>query len=141
MRTMELTLEPVVPMLRKCRDGRMRFNRGYRSPMKGKTLEELYGEERAREIRMKMSEKQKGHPNYFSGGANAKPCVAIHGGRLVARFASGRDAAACMGVTANSVCRWLKGTQKPGNGWLWFYEEDSRMWGEMLGEGDVMPAP
>ena len=95
---MELTLESVVPVLRKCRDGRMRFNKGYTSPMKGKTLEELYG------------------------------------GRLVARFASGREAAACLGVTANAVCCWLKGKARPRNGWMWFYEEDSRRWGELINQ-------
>ena len=131
---MELTLEPVVPVLRKCRDGRMRFNKGYTSPMKGKTLEELYGEERAREIRLKMGRKQKGHPNYFSGEANRKACVALHGGRLVARFASGREAAGRLGVTADAVCRWLKGKARLKNGWMWFYEEDSRRWGELINQ-------
>lgn len=43
---MELRLDPVVPMLVRCKDGRMRFNKGYHSPNKGKTYAEIFGEEK-----------------------------------------------------------------------------------------------
>ena len=129
---MELHLDPIIPMLRKCRDGRMRFNRGYRSPMKGKTLEELYGEERAREIIAKRSEKAKGHPNYCSGLVNAKPCVAIFEGRIVARFPSVKHASRALGISYTGVRRWLDGTFKPRNGWQWFYENESYKWCDLI---------
>lgn len=56
---MELHLDPIIPMLRKGPDGRPRFNKGYHSPNKGKTYVEIFGEERAREIIAKRSEKLK----------------------------------------------------------------------------------
>ncbi len=130
---MELRLDPVVPMLIRGKDGRMRFNKGYHSPNKGKTYAEIFGEERAREILRKRSEKQKWHKNYnVNNICHSKPCVAIHEGRLVARFHTCKDAAKAVGVSYTGICRWLKGINKPKNGWQWFYEDESWKWGRLI---------
>ena len=133
---MELRLDPVVPRVVRGKDGRMRFNKGYHSPMKGKTFAEIYGEERARQITRKMSARQKGHPNYNPRAslAHARPCVAVHAGRLVARFGSCVGAARALGVSKNQVSRWLGGVNKPRNGWRWFYEDESRKWAELVNQ-------
>ena len=129
---MELQLDPIIPMLRKGQDGRPRFNKGYHSPNKGKTYAEIFGEERAREIITKRSEKAKGHPNYCSGHAHAKPCVAIFEGRIVARFPSVKHASRALGISYTGVRRWLDGTFKPRNGWKWFYENESYKWCDLV---------
>ena len=130
---MELQLDPIIPMLRKGPDGRPRFNKGYHSPNKGKTYAEIFGEERAREIISKRSEKSKGHPNYCSGLAHAKPCVAISEGRIVARFDSCKDAAKVLGINYTNIRRYLKGIIKnPRNGWQWFYESESYKWCDLI---------
>lgn len=63
-----------------------------------------------------------------------RPCVAVHAGRLVARFGSCVEAARAMGVSKNQVSRWLHGTNKPRNGWQWFYEDESRKWAELVNQ-------
>ncbi|HIY88183.1 MAG TPA: hypothetical protein H9824_05710 [Candidatus Bacteroides pullicola] len=100
--------------------------------MKGKTLEEIYGIERGSEMRRRMCEYQKGHPNYAKKGVNAKPCVAIHNGRIAARFPSQIDAANAIGVSFQTVNDWVRGKYKPKNGWQWFYEAESWKWCDIL---------
>lgn len=46
---MELHLDPIIPVTRVV-NGHNVFNKGYRHGMKGKTFEEYYGEERAKEV-------------------------------------------------------------------------------------------
>ena len=130
---MELQLDPVIPMIVRGKDGRPKFNRGYHSPMKGKTYDEIYGEERARELKRIRSEKLKGHKDYNVCKIHRiVPCVAIHQGRIVARFPSCAQAAKTIGVTRNQITRWIKGRNKPKNGWQWFYEAESWKWCDLL---------
>ena len=46
---MELHLDPIIPVTRVV-NGHNVFNKGYRHGLRGKTYEEYYGEERAKEI-------------------------------------------------------------------------------------------
>ena len=130
---MELQLEPEIPRrVRSKTSNKWVFNRGHKSPTKGKTLEEIYGIERGSEFRRRMCEKQKGHPNYAKKGVNAKPCVAIHDGRLIARFPSQIEAASAIGVAFQTVNDWIRRKYKPKNGWQWFYEAESWKWCDLL---------
>ena len=92
---MELQLDPVIPMHRKCKDGHVRFNRGYISPNRGKTFDEIFGKERSKEIRMKISIAKKSNHGYMS--MRSKPCLAIKDGKIVAIFPSTADASRKMG--------------------------------------------
>lgn len=129
---MELRLDPIIPVTRVV-NGHNVFNKGYRHGLRGKTYEEYYGEERAKEIRKRHSEALKGHPYWSNGLAAAKPCVAIKDGKIAARFSSCAEAARAVGVNYATVRKYLKGKiAKPKNGWKWFYEDESRIWGELL---------
>ena len=79
---MELHLDPIIPVTRVV-NGHNVFNKGYRHGLRGKTYEEYYGEERAKEIRKRHSEALKGHPYWSNRRAAAKPCVVIHQGKKV----------------------------------------------------------
>lgn len=129
---MELHLDPIIPMHRKCPDGRKRFNKGYHSPMKGKTFAEIYGEERARELLNARSKRMKGHPNYSSTLANSKPIVAIYGGKIVARFPSLKHASLAVGVCYTQISKYLHRVNKPKNGWQWFFENESWKWCDLI---------
>ena len=114
---MELHLDPIIPVTRVV-NGHNVFNKGYRHGLRGKTYEEYYGEERAKEIRKRHSEALKGHPYWSNRRAAAKPCVVIHQGRLLGRFDSRR---------------YLKGRiRQPKNGWQWFYENESYKWCDLI---------
>lgn len=129
---MELHLDPIIPVTRVV-NGHNVFNKGYRHGMKGKTFEEYYGEERAKEIKRKMSESLKGHPCWTKNKAASKPCVAISEGRIVARFDSCKDAAKALGINYTNIRRYLKGIIKsPRNGWQWFYESESYKWCDLI---------
>lgn len=128
---MELRLEPERPRFRKNGAGeKMVFNKGYTSPWKGSTFESYFGKERAEEIRCKMSRAQAGKKR---GGksANAKPVVAIENGRLVARYNSSRIAAQRLGVSCNTISRWLQKRYKCRLGWSWYFEADPA-WMELV---------
>lgn len=131
---MELRLDPVVPMHRRDKNGHVIFNKGYRHAMRGKTYEEFFGEERAKEIRKKQSEAQKGRPRRHDPLAAAKPCIAIDGqGRVAARFPSAVEAARRLGLHCATVRRYLRGDiKRPGNGWRWFYEKESWKWCDLV---------
>ena len=63
---------------------------------------------------------------------HCKPCLAIHGGKIVARFPSTVDAGKQMGLNKNTIQKYIKGKTKPGNGWRWFYEAESWKWAELI---------
>ena len=127
---MELQLEPIIPMTRVI-NGHNSFNKGYKHPIRGKTYEEYYGEEKAFKKRLKMSQSQKGHPGHGNKAAS-KPCVAIHDGRIMARFNSAVEASECLGLNTATIRRYLKNVIKPKNAWQWFYEKESYKWGKLL---------
>lgn len=127
---MELQLEPIIPMTRVI-NGHNSFNKGYKHPIRGKTYEEYYGEEKALEKRLKMSQSQKGHPGHGNKAA-AKSCVAIYNGKIMARFESAFEASQCLGLSYATVRRYLKNRIKPKNGWQWFYEKESYKWVDLL---------
>ena len=124
---MELHLDPIIPVTRVV-NGHNVFNKGYRHGLRGKTYEEYYGEERAKEIRKRHSEALKGHPYWSNRTANAKACVVIYEGRLIARFESATQAAKSLGLNYSTVRRYLKSHIRPKNGWRWFYEKESWKW-------------
>lgn len=129
---MELYLDPIIPVTRVV-DGHNVFNKGYRHGIRGKAYEEYYGEEKGRAKRMKQSQTLKGHPYWSNGLAAAKPCVAIKDGKIAARFNSCIEAARALGVNYATVRKYLKGKiANPKNGWKWFYEDESRIWGELI---------
>lgn len=128
---MELTLDPVIPMHRKCPDGHVRFNRGYISPNRGKTFDEIFGKERSKEIRMKISRAKKSNPGYMSM-RRSKPCLAINGGKIIAIFPSTADASRKMGLHRTAVQKYIHQKAKPKNGWQWFYEAESWKWAELI---------
>ena len=105
---MELHLDPIIPVTRVV-NGHNVFNKGYRHGLRGKTYEEYYGEERAKEIRKRHSEALKGHPYWSNRRAAAKPCVVIHQGRLLGRFDSVIDASMSLGINYATARRYLKG--------------------------------
>lgn len=120
----ELTLDPVVPRF-KTVNGKKLFNRGHTPVIKGKTLEEYHGSEKAREIRRKMRESHLGHPYY--GGcekSRAKAVVIINGGELIGRFSSIKVASQKAGVSYDCAKGYVRKKYKPKNGWLWFLEND-----------------
>ena len=120
---MELTFSPKIPTTRVV-NGRNIFNKGYHHGIRGKTYEEYYGEEIGRKKRENMSRSLKGHPFWSNGDAAAKKCLAIHNGKVVARFSSAKKASELMNVDYSTVRRWLKHKVKPKNGWIWYYEND-----------------
>lgn len=129
---MELKLDPVIPVTRVV-NGHNVFNKGYRHGIRGKTYEEYYGEEIGRKKREKMSKKMKGHPYWSNNKAAAKPCVVIYQGKLLGRFDSAIEASRALGMNYATIRKYLKGKIKnPKNGWKWFYEDESWIWGELL---------
>lgn len=129
---MELHLDPVIPVTRVV-NGHNVFNKGYRHGIRGKTYEEYYGEEAGRKKRENMRRKMIGHPYWSNRNAAAKPCVAIHEGRIVARFESATQAAKSLGLNYATVRRYLKGRiQNPKDGWQWFYEKESWKWCDLI---------
>lgn len=105
---MELHLGPIIPVTRVV-NGHNVFNKGYRHGLRGKTYEEYYGEERAKEIRKRHSEELKGHPYWSNRRAAAKSCVVIHQGKLLGRFDSVIDASMSLGINYATARRYLKG--------------------------------
>lgn len=129
---MELKLDPVIPVTRVV-NGHNVFNKGYRHGIRGKTYEEYYGEEIGRKKREKMSKKMKGHPYWSNNKAAAKPCVVIYQGKLLGRFDSVIEASRVLGMNYATIRRYLKRKIKnPKNGWKWFYEDESRIWGVLI---------
>ena len=129
---MELHLDPIIPVTRVV-NGHNVFNKGYRHGLRGKTYEEYYGEERAKEIRKRHSEALKGHPYWSNRRAAAKPCVVIHQGRLLGRFDSVIDASRSLGINYATARRYMKGRiRQPKNGWQWFYENESYKWCDLI---------
>ena len=127
---MELHLDPVVPMLIRGKDGRPRFNRGHTNPNRGKTFDEIFGKERSKEIRLKISQYKKS--NHGDMRIHCKPCLAIHDGKIIARFPSTVDAGKQMGLNKSTIQKYIKGKTKPSNGWRWFYEAESWKWAELI---------
>ena len=79
---------------------------------------------------MKISKHKKA--NHGDMRIHCKPCLAIHGGKIVARFPSTIDAGKQMGLNKSTIQKYIKGKTKPGNGWRWFYEAESWKWAELI---------
>ena len=120
-------------MLIRGKDGRPRFNRGYRCPYKGMTFDEYYGKERAAQIRRNMKANwHKPGRKHHKGSNYNKPCVAIHAGRIVARFPNIMQASSLTGISYSHLCKSVKRNITSRNGWRWFYEAESWKWAELL---------
>lgn len=120
---MELTLSPVIPTTRVI-NGHNVFNKGYHHGIRGKTYEEYYGEEAARKKKEKMSKSMTGRKRDCKCDGAAKKVVAIHNGKVVARFSSAYKASLILGLNYTTIRKYIKGKVKPKNGWKWFYEKD-----------------
>lgn len=129
---MELHLDPIVPMLRKNEKGCYIFNKGYVHPIRGKTYEEYYGQEKGKEKREAQSRKLKGHPYWGGSKAHSRPCVAIHEGKLLARFPTIKEAGECTGVNEATIRKYIGGKIRARNGWQWFYENESYKWCDLV---------
>lgn len=127
---MELTLPPEIPMTRVV-NGRHVFNKGYHHGMKGKTYEEFYGEELAKQMKKTKSEKLKGHKFWGNADAASKRVVAIKNGEIVGMFGSATKAAKAAGVSYATIRDYIKGRSKPKNGIKWFYEKDNNWYEEL----------
>ena len=131
---MELQLDPIIPMrVRSKTCKKMVFNKGYIHPIRGKTYEEYYGEEKGRAKRENQSRKMKGHRPWGNPQGASKPCLAIKGGKIIARFPSAVGAARVLGLRESTIRRYIKGKiRHPANGWQWFYEAESWKWCDIL---------
>ena len=128
---MELYLDPIIPMTRVI-NGHNSFNKGHHSPRKGKTLAELFGEEKAREILRKMSEGRKKVGSRGGRGNYHKPCVAIKDGKIGARFKDIRQASQYTGLSYSYLRKGVKRNVVSKNGWQWFYEKESWKWCDLI---------
>lgn len=124
---MELTLEPTRRQRYKAPNGKYLFCKGYVPKWAGKTLEECYGEQRAAEIKKKMSEKKKGRKNPHKPG-RVTPVIVIYQGKIIAQFPSTMEAERRTGIDTERISRYLRHGVKPRNGWKWFYEKDVEKW-------------
>lgn len=129
---MELQLDPIVPMLIRGKDGKPKFNRGHRCPYKGMTFDEYYGKERAGQIRRNMKANWHTPGRRHKGGNCNKPCIAIHDGRIVARFPNVRQASSLTGISYSHLCRAVNKNITSRNGWRWFSEAESWKWCDLL---------
>ena len=129
---MELTLDPIIPMLIRGKDGKPKFNRGHHCPYKGKTFEEHYGVERAKQIKQNMRNNWHTPGRKHKGGNYNKPCVAICNGKLVARFKNLRQASDSTGMCYDHIGKAVKKNTVSKNGWQWFYEKESWKWCDLI---------
>lgn len=127
---MELTLPPEIPMTRVV-NGHNVFNKGYHHGMKGKTYEEFYGEELAKQMKNTKSEKLKGHKFWGNANAASKKVIAIKNGKIIAMYESAVEAARYAGVSYCTIRDYIKGRCKPKNGIKWFYEKDNNWYEEL----------
>lgn len=121
---MELTLPPEIPITRLV-NGRNVFNKGYHHGMKGKTYEEYYGEELAKQMKKTKSEKLKGHKFWGNANAASKKVIAIKNGKIIARYESAVEAARYACVSYCTIRDYIKGRVRPRNKIEWFYENDN----------------
>ena len=127
---MELTLPPEIPITRVV-NGHNVFNKGYHHGMKGKTYEEYYGEELAKQMKITKSEKLKGHRFWGNAKAASKIVIAIKNGTIIARYESAKEASKYAGVSYATLRDYIKGRCNPKNGIKWFYEKDNNWYEEL----------
>lgn len=109
--------------------------RGGTSKFKGMTWEDMYGAEKAAEMKVKLSEAQSGlhnhnygKPNWNSGKVMPKEMYATRSkkiaqytldGNLIAVYNSTRDAERMTGFAHNNISRCANGKCKQMNGYVW----------------------
>lgn len=71
-----------------------------------------------------MSKSMTGRKRDYKCDGAAKKVVAIHDGKVVARFSSAYKASLILGLNYTTIRKYIKGKVKPKNGWKWFYEKD-----------------
>lgn len=120
----ELHIPQGLPQLRTLPTGKRIFNKGCTPINKGKTYEEAYGENTAKAMKQKQTQKRMGHPNYAKKLINSKAVVVIIDGRLAGRYSSGRIPAEKAGVSVSAISAYIKRKRHPANDWLWFHESD-----------------
>jgi hypothetical protein len=127
----ELNLPPATPRFRITKEGRKVFNKGYAQFKQGKTYEEVYGPERAADIKARISAKLMG--NKFSPDRRPSrliPVVQITPDGEVRHYETLGYAAAAVGICTNSI-KWRIKHNTVADG-RWFYESDYELWQRYL---------